>query len=295
MPYAAKVFNVLIASPSDVQAERGIVREVIHEWNAIHSRRRNMIFQPIGWETHSHPSMSGRPQGVLNEQILKDADLLVVIFWTRIGTPTGEAPGGSVEELEKHIAAGKPAMVYFSSAPVRPDSVDDTQYQALKDFRSKLQGRGLYDTYEDLSDFRLKFSRHLATKINDDEYFAKTVVPNQNMEGGVVERGWTVRNRPLPIVPECEVASISKEEKVLLLEGAEDRNGTIMHLKFIGGVQIQTNGKPFIEQDNPRSRATWEGALEELESLNLVQSLGPKREVYQVTRDGYNMAELLRG
>jgi len=104
--YNATVFNVLIASPGDVQVERNVVREVIHEWNAIHSRHREMVFQPIGWETHSHPSMSGRGQAVLNEQIVRHADMLVAIFWTRIGTPTGEAPGGSIEELDRHLASG---------------------------------------------------------------------------------------------------------------------------------------------------------------------------------------------
>src|ERR1700716_3442973 len=115
MSYASTVFNVLIASPGDVNAERDLAREVVYEWNASHSRSRKIVLQPIGWETHSHPTMGDRAQSILNEQILKDADLVVAIFWTRIGTPTGEAPGGSVEELQRHMTENKPAMVYFSA------------------------------------------------------------------------------------------------------------------------------------------------------------------------------------
>ncbi len=37
MPYQANVYKVMIASPSDVEEERKIAREVIHEWNAINS------------------------------------------------------------------------------------------------------------------------------------------------------------------------------------------------------------------------------------------------------------------
>src|SRR4051812_19989380 len=121
MAYAATVFNVLIASPGDVQDERDIIREVVYEWNATHSRSRKIVLQPIGWETHSHPEMGDRAQGVLNRQVLEDADLLVAVFWTRIGTATGEAPGGSVEELTRHMDAGKPAMVYFSDTPAPPE------------------------------------------------------------------------------------------------------------------------------------------------------------------------------
>ncbi len=135
MSYKATVFNVLIASPGDVGTERNIARDVVYEWNASHSKARKIVLQPIGWETHSHPSMGGRAQGILNKQILEDADLLIAIFWTRIGTPTGEAPGGSVEELKLHMAAGKPAMVYFSYAHASEAQHMDEQYKMLVDFR----------------------------------------------------------------------------------------------------------------------------------------------------------------
>jgi len=35
MPYEATVYNVFIASPGDVLAERTIARDVIYEWNAV--------------------------------------------------------------------------------------------------------------------------------------------------------------------------------------------------------------------------------------------------------------------
>jgi hypothetical protein len=125
MPYTATVFNVMIASPGDVAVERQLAREVVHNWNAIHGESRKMVLMPTGWETHSHPSMEDRAQGVLNKQILVQADLLVAIFWARLGTPTGEAVSGSVEEIERHVKAGKPAMIYFSSAPIRMNQLDE--------------------------------------------------------------------------------------------------------------------------------------------------------------------------
>lgn len=255
------------------------MRDVIHEWNAIHSSSRSILFQPIGWETHSHPSMEGRAQGVLNDQILKRADLLVAIFWTRIGTPTGEAPGGSVEELDRHVKAGRPAMVYFSSAPVRPDSVDDAQYRALREFKEQCRARGLIETYDSPTDFRQKFARQLASKINDDPFFAVASAPTE---------------APPSIVPERHVPSLTNEAKTLLLAAAADRDGTVLNVKYMGGVEIQTNGEQFVEQNNPRSRAAWEGALKELVELGLLEELGYKGEIYQVTAAGYEMADLLR-
>ncbi len=96
------------------------------------AKDRRTVLMPIGWETHSVPDTGDRPQAIINGQLLKGADLLVVMFWTRIGSPTGVAQSGTVEEIEEHIRTGKPAMIYFSSAPVRPDSIDNDQYAALR-------------------------------------------------------------------------------------------------------------------------------------------------------------------
>jgi hypothetical protein len=277
MPYQATVFNVLIASPGDVQVERNIVRDVINEWNAIHSPSRGIVFQPIGWETHSHPAMGGRPQGVLNDQILKHADLLVAIFWTRLGTPTGEAPSGSVEEIERHVAAGKPAMVYFSSAPVRLDSVDDEQYRALVTFKEQCKRRGLVETYDSQTDFRQKLARQLASKVNNDTYFAK------GTPGVVVA---PIPDRPVP--------EVSEEAKKLLLTARDDKDGLVLRVSLLSGVEIQTNGKQFVERGNPRSEAAWDSALKQLTELGLLEDRGHKGEVYRVTAAGYEMADLFQ-
>lgn len=278
MPYQATVFDVMIASPGDVQVERNIVRDIIHEWNAIYSNSHEMVLQPVGWETHSHPSMGDRAQGVLNEQILKDADLLVAIFWTRLGSPTGEAPSGTVEEIERHMAAEKPAMLYFSSAPVLPDSVEFEQYQALKKFKEKCKSSGLIEEYESQNEFRQKFSRHLAKMVNSNSYF------HIGREDSIDE---------VSVVPDRDIPTLSQEAKTLLLEAANDQGGNIMHMKHLGGEIIFTSGKKFIEKGNPRSRAAWVGALDELASNALIEDVSHKGEIFQITREGYAMIEML--
>jgi hypothetical protein len=137
MSYDATVFKVMIASPGDVGVEKNIIREVIHEWNAINSDTRHIVLLPVSWDTHSAPAMGDRPQEIINKQVLKGCDLLVGVFWTRIGTPTGKNPSGTVEEITEHIKNGKPAMIYFSVAPVVPDSIDADQYAKLNEFRSR--------------------------------------------------------------------------------------------------------------------------------------------------------------
>jgi len=74
----------------------------------------------------------GKPaQEFINEQVLEKADLLIAIFWTRIGTPTSEHASGTVEEIEKHIDSEKTTMIYFSSQPVALDTTEATAVSSL--------------------------------------------------------------------------------------------------------------------------------------------------------------------
>ena len=151
----------MIASPGDVPEERNVVRDIIHEWNDIHSMQKNCVLLPVGWETHSSPELGARPQSLINKNVLEACDLLIGVFWTRIGTPTGEAESGTAEEIRKHVEAGKPAMVYFSTAPVAPQTLNPDQYQALLNFKEWCKPQGLIEEYDNLSGFSEKLRRHI--------------------------------------------------------------------------------------------------------------------------------------
>jgi hypothetical protein len=172
MPYTATVYNVMIASPSDVTTERRIAQEVIYKWNATHSGSRKIILRPLAWEFDTFPELGDRPQGIINKYVLQKSDLLVAIFWTRLGSPTGQSISGTVEEIEEHKKAGKAVMLYFSEAPSELANVDPQQYEALKRFRKEI--RGLFETFKNAEDFRDKFRDQLARSINEHTLFANT-------------------------------------------------------------------------------------------------------------------------
>ncbi|WP_411360358.1 hypothetical protein [Pseudidiomarina salilacus] len=277
MSYEAKVFNVMIASPGDVASERTIIRDVIYEWNAVHSESRNIVLLPVGWETHSSPEMGDTAQEIINNQVLERCDLLVGVFWTRIGTPTTEYASGTVEEIEEHIKSGKPAMLYFSSQPVALDTVDHEQYSQLKKFKESCQNRSLYESYDSRSSFKDKFYRQLQLKLNQHEMFQEVSsgFPNEVVES----------KTPLP--------KLSDESRILLKEASQDRNGTIMHLRHLGGTNIQTNSKNFIESNERREIARWEAAIEELVSKELLIARGYKGEIFEISNLGYQVADMI--
>ena len=274
MSFQATVFNVFIASPGDVSEERKIVRKILYEWNAIHADERGIVLLPWGWETHSAPDMSGTPQSTINRQVLADSDLLVGVFWTRIGTATQDYLSGTVEEIERHLAAGKPTMLYFSEVPINPSRIDDEQRNALKAFRESCQVRGLYEPYQSTSEFELKFRNQLIIRLKES-YFKVQVTSNAEAVELIIDT---------PI-------ELSPEEKSLLKEASKDKSGFIMKTRFSGGLIIQTNKINFVEARNPRSEAMWTAALDNLLKLELVKPLNHKDETFKVTLKGYAEAD----
>ena len=135
MTFLASVVRVLIASPSDVSEQRDAAEAVMLRWNAEHAEANGILLMPVRWEQAATAESGDRPQSIVNRQIVDDSDVLVGIFWTRLGTHTGVATSGSVEELERFQAAGKPVALFFSDQPVVPDSLDAAQWSALKEFK----------------------------------------------------------------------------------------------------------------------------------------------------------------
>lgn len=281
MPYRAKVLKVMIASPSDVATERTVIRDVIHSWNAVHSEKEDTVLLPVGWESHSSPSMGDRPQGIINKQVLADTDLLIAVFWTRLGSPTGKAPSGTVEEIEEHLKAGKPAMIYFSSIPVVPESIDQTQYAALLKFMEELRRRGLIETYASVTEFREKFTRQLAQTAIRHFSPKKKDRSSESPESKVPPR----RTR-LP--------ALSGAAKKLLIEASQDKDGIILQLRTSEGLFVQSNGMNLVEDAEPRSEAQWEAAMRQLRESGLIQDRGHKGEVFSLTDEGYRVADLVR-
>jgi hypothetical protein len=276
MPTKVTMVRIMIASPSDVSNEREIVRKALAEWNDINTLDRELVLHAVGWETHASPEMLGRPQAIISKQILEDCDLLVAVFWTRLGSRTGTEVSGTVEEIKEHLAAGKQAMIYFSLAPVAQQSIDNEQWSGLQQFKTEIRKLGLVQEYESLSQFRELFARHLAQTIIRQFPRAKDGalgIPN-------------VGARPTPI-------QLTTEAQQLLADAAHTTNGVVMMLSSLDGLSIQTDDTVFSAGGDSREEAIWRSALQLLHSRGLVEDRTGKGELFYVTQHGYDVAELL--
>jgi len=165
MTFQATVYRILIASPDDVLAERKIIQEIISSWNRTYFPKMNALLLPIMLDSLLIQEKKDHPKAEVNLQIAKDCDILIGAFWTRIGTVAGFAESRTIEQIKEFQKAGKPVMIYFSSAPVVPGTVDLKQYGLLMRFMDDCLKQGLVERYDSIPDFREKFSRQIANKI----------------------------------------------------------------------------------------------------------------------------------
>lgn len=282
MAYQALVIPVMIASPGDVAEEREVIRRVIHDWNDVNAEHTNTMLSAVGWETHSSPELGTRAQEFINTRVLKSCDLLIGVFWTRLGTPTGDSLSGTVEEIEEHIQAGKPAMIYFSMKPVAPESIEPTQYAKVKEFQNRLTSLGLIETYSNTQDFQLKFTKQLQLCLVNNQYL-KGLISSPASFGAVGVPGVVVGGGAVHI-------NLSVEARELLKAAASNESGSIISAAYIGGRTIQAGGKSF-GGERSRDSAKWEAALRELEFANLVVARGDKGQIYELTHRGWMLAD----
>ena len=273
MAFQATVYNVMVASPSDIAEERDTVQATIAEWNSVHSGRSKVVLVPIRWEEDAAPETGAHPQEIINNRLLKRADLLVGIFGSRLGTPTNDYDSGSVEEINRHVGAGKPAMLYFSKRQVDPDSIDTEQLDKLRQFKKQLSQQALLGEFTDTAGLRHRFYQDLEKMLETHEYFQNAALAEPQH------------------TPSNAVPLLSDGAGRLLI--ASEVEGLVQCMRNVGWVSIQAGGETFSER-NPQSVAKWLAAVAELESAGFLKDKAGKEELYFVTRQGFQMINELK-
>ena len=108
----------------------------------------NGVYLPIAWDTHVVPEMSKAPQDYIqdyiNEDILDHCDILVALFQSSLGSATGRSKSATVEEIMRHAAYGKKAMVYFSKEKLDIDEIDLKKVNKLKKWKEDIRRVAMY-------------------------------------------------------------------------------------------------------------------------------------------------------
>lgn len=166
--------RIFVGSPSDVAEERGIletvVREASHDWLEDHS----YAVELVRWETHTYPGFGEDAQDVVKREIGDSYDVFIGIMWARVGTPTGRAESGTVEEFNEAYERFKSdpnsvhLMMYFKTAPVPYDEIDPFQITKVREFKQRVADLGgFYQEFLHSDDFGVLVRRHLTQYLRD--------------------------------------------------------------------------------------------------------------------------------
>ena len=171
MPDPSLTITVLLASPGDIRAERKAVREAVEEINRVHGEDAGYQLVVKGWETHSRPA-AGRAQGVINRQI-GATDIFLGIMWHRVGTATGKARSGTIEEYERarqrhkrSKAKLKPSVMFYfrSTLPRSGVGFDPDQYKEVLAFKKRVFKDNLAREYAGPKEFARLVREHLTVE-----------------------------------------------------------------------------------------------------------------------------------
>lgn len=174
MPKLVKKYSVLISSPSDLEDERDAVENAIEEISKS-MRRADVYFEPRRWEVDAIPGVGLTGQDVINTQLVDDADILIVMFGAKAGTPVDGYESGTIAEFERvyaQLESGRfgRIFVYFSDAAVPPSQIDPLQLMEVKKFKKSLADRGvLYAEFTEAEELAMRVRLALTDLVMSQE------------------------------------------------------------------------------------------------------------------------------
>jgi len=163
-----QVKRVFLACPGDLVSERSRFPALIATVNDLRAHSIGFHLEAVGWE-RVIPSFA-RPQEIINRE-LELADLFVVLFWNRIGSPASKNSSrtGTVEEFELarrlYAQTERPLVwIYFRKQTTEKGD----QVEAVLALRKTMEvAKDLFfREYENVEDWEGMFRQHLVAYLD---------------------------------------------------------------------------------------------------------------------------------
>jgi hypothetical protein len=158
--------------------------EAIGRWNVIYGSQFGGVVVPLHWSRHSAAEHGVRPQESLNKQLVDDADILIALFWHRLGTETGEAESGTVEEIQRATANGAYVAVLKCTRDIPSGGREPQQLARLNEYCASIRQESLMFEYQGSDELRERVDAILNRAISQSSARAEAAV---NQEPVVAE------------------------------------------------------------------------------------------------------------
>jgi len=163
MPTPFKQYNILFSCPSDMQNLMKNIEKVLHKINSSFASDR-IAFNLLSW-TRDVKLGLGRPQDIINSQIVIQADAVIALFGGKLGTPTEKYPSGTIEEISIIANSKKQVFVLFSKyidSETKPNDL-----RKMQKFKREFSDKGIYSDFN--SDDELENILHNQLRMYGDD------------------------------------------------------------------------------------------------------------------------------
>lgn len=170
--------KVFISSPSDLEHERETIKRIVDSYSD-----DEIALKGILWETDLPTASGTSPQELINDHLLKDADLLIGLFSVKFGSPTQNALSGTVEEIEIFINSKKPVILYFilDKEQKKPAELTEKELSDLikiQQFKEKYRTQGIYKEIN---------IQEIPIKLNEDLKYNVGILKNSTTYNRIME------------------------------------------------------------------------------------------------------------
>lgn len=282
MPTSIPYIRVFLSSPGDVAPERKVVLDTIDRFPNRPAFRDKVAFRVVAWDKigADTPMLANMtPQHAINARLPlpSDCDIVVTIFWTRMGTPFVDEDGveymsGTHWELMDALKSPNTIPVIYRRLEEPQFKIDEhdkrDQYERLRDFFSSemfyKDGRiqsGI-NVYQDLDDFRIKFETHFEElvlqaleNIPEEPEDPPEEFSNDDHVHIVETMEWPVGKSPFP-----GLRAFTKEDEPIFFGRERETDRLVNHVarnRFVGVIGASGSGK---------SSLVWAGLLPQLEA-----------------------------
>ena len=174
--HQASILRIVVASPSDVQAERKALSTVVDELNRGVARDRGLQLSITRWEDDAYAGFHPQgPQGLIDAILrIEDCDIFIGMFWKRFGTPVSDAGSGTEHEFQRAYEAWKQQrrphiMMYFNQRAYTPKTkAEAEQWTHVLAFRESFPPEGLWWPYRGKTQFEQLVRQHLTQFIRQE-------------------------------------------------------------------------------------------------------------------------------
>jgi hypothetical protein len=186
--------------------------------------------------------------------------------------------------------------------PTVPEHIRERRVEMTTCIQNRLMQCRNCKSWDDKSEYKLRSWLEWL----DEDMIPFTSLPNLIRLKSDIDRYYNIhaamdeqmrkqnKNSPYDLDGQPSADTLSEKAQDLLLNAASDKLGIIMIVRTTNGMFVQTNNRQFMDAQDARSEAEWQGVVEELVGRGYVEKLPEEGESFTVTATGYSAVDGLR-